>query len=367
MYIEKLTLKNYRNYEKAEFNFNSGINILVGDNGQGKTNCAEAIFYLCTGYSPKATRDKQLIKDGEESFNINCNAISRYGTVSVDISYNTKTEKSIKVNGVPLKKIGELMGNVNSVFFNPSELKLIKESPEDRRRFMDIAICQTSKTYFYALQKYRKILEQRNNLLKNPDREVIFETLPLWDDQLCTYAEIIVNERKEFLNKLCPHAKQIHNFLTGGKEELELSFELSYVEEGLSVKDSLVKALSEKYEKDIVLGYTSVGPHRDDIKIKLNGIDVRIYGSQGQQRTSALSLKLAELEIFNEKFNEYPVLILDDALSELDKSRRKKLLEMVSGMQTIITCTEFTDELPNESKVKYFEIENGVIKGERYV
>ncbi len=367
MYIQKLNLKNYRNYKKAEFDFSSGINILVGDNGQGKTNCAEAIFYLCTGYSPKATRDKQLIKDGETEFNISCNAISRYGTVIVDISYNTQSEKSIKVNGVPLKKIGELMGNVNSVFFNPNELKLIKESPEDRRRFMDIAICQMSKTYFYALQKYRKILEQRNNLLKNPDREVIYETLPLWDDQLCTYAEIIVNERKEFLSKLYPHAKEIHAFLSNGKEELELSSDLSYVEDGVGVKDSLVKALAERVEKDIALGYTGVGPHRDDIKIKLNGIDVRIYGSQGQQRTSAISLKLAELEIFNEKFSEYPVLILDDAFSELDKTRRKKLLERVSGMQTIITCTDFSDEIPIGVEVKYFDIENGEIKGERYV
>ncbi len=367
MYIKKLSLQNYRNYQKAEFDFSSGINILVGDNGQGKTNCAEAIFYLCTGYSPRATRDKQLIKDGEREFNISCEAISRYGAVNVDISYDNQSEKSIKVNGVPLKKIGELMGNVNSVFFNPSELKLIKESPEDRRRFMDIAICQTSKTYFYALQTYRKILEQRNNLLKNPDREIIFETLPLWDEQLCAYAEIIVNERKEFLNKLCPHAKAIHNFISGGKEDLELSSDLSYVEEGLSVKDSLIKALAERYEKDIILGYTSVGPHRDDIKIKLNGIDVRIYGSQGQQRTSAISLKLAEVEIFNEKFNEYPVLILDDALSELDKTRRKKLLEKVSSIQTIITCTDIIEELPFGTKVKYFDIENGKIIGERYV
>ena len=193
------------------------------------------------------------------------------------------------------------------------------------------------------------------------------ETLPLWDIQLCSYAEIIVNERKEFLSKLYPHAKEIHSFLSGGKESLELSSDLSYVEDGLSVKDSLIKALSERYDKDIALGYTGVGPHRDDIKIKLNGIDVRIYGSQGQQRTSALSLKLAELEIFNEKFNEYPVLILDDALSELDKTRRKKLLERVSGMQTIITCTDTIDEIPTGSEIKYFNIENGEIKGERNV
>ena len=363
MYIEKLTLKNYRNYKHSEFEFINGINILVGDNAQGKTNCAEAIFYLCTGYSPRATKDKQLIKTGENEFEISCNAISRYGKVGVDIKYNNKSEKDIKINGVPIKKIGELMGNVNSVFFNPSELKLIQQSPEDRRRFMDIDISQMSRTYFYALQQYRKILEQRNNLLKSSDKEVIYETLPLWDEQLCTYAEIIINERKEFISKLYPYANNAHNFLTSGNENLDISYDLSYVEGYESAKESLKLALYERYEKDIILGYTSVGPHRDDIKIKLNDIDVRIYGSQGQQRTSAISLKLAELEIFNEKFNEYPVLILDDALSELDKTRRSKLLEKVSGLQTIITCTDYLDELSSDANVKYFNVKNGEIVG----
>ncbi len=361
MYIEKLTLKNYRNYKFSQFEFVNGINILVGNNAQGKTNCAEAIFYLCTGYSPKATRDKQLIKYGEKAFQITGKAISRYGDIEVDINYEEGKNKVIKVNEVPLKKIGELMGNINSVFFNPSELKLIQESPEDRRRFMDIAISQMSKTYFYALQKYRKILEQRNNLLKNPDREVIYETLPLWDEQLTIYAEIIINERKDFIKLLQPYAKEIHEFLSDGKECLELSCDLSYAEGDNGVKEALKSALNERIERDIILGYTSVGPHRDDIKIKLNGQDVRIYGSQGQQRTVALSLKLSELEIFKDKFNEYPLLILDDALSELDKTRRIKLLERVKGIQTIITCTEITEELSEYESVKVFNINNGEI------
>ncbi len=361
MYIEKLTLKNYRNYKFSQFEFVNGINILVGDNAQGKTNSAEAIFYICTGYSPKATRDKQLIKYGEKSFQITGKAISRYGDVEVDVTYEEGKNKVIKINQVPVKKIGELMGNINSVFFNPSELKLIQQSPEDRRRFMDIAISQMSKTYFYALQKYRKILEQRNNLLKNPDREVIYETLSLWDEQLSIYAEIIINERIEFIKLLQPYAKEIHKFLSDGKENLELSCDLSYAQGDCGVKDTLKNALSERIEKDIVLGYTSVGPHRDDIKIKLNGEDVRIYGSQGQQRTVALSLKLSELEIFKDKFNEYPILILDDALSELDKTRRVKLLERVKDIQTIITCTEITEELSCYENVKIFNISNGEI------
>ncbi len=362
MYIKNLTLQNYRNYEFSSFEFSSGINILTGNNAQGKTNSAEAIFYLCTGYSPRATRDKQVIKYGEDTAYISGVATSNYGDVKIDITFNKSKNKEISVNGVPIKKIGELMGNLNSVFFNPEELKLIKESPEDRRRFMDISLSQMSRKYFYALQKYRKIIEQRNDLLKNPDKEVVYETLPLWDEQLCEYAEIIIKERLEFIKILKPLAKDSHSFITDGKEVLEISLESNYLEDEDSIKESLLKALSERTEKDIVLGYTTAGPHRDDIKIKVNGEDVRIYGSQGQQRTSAISLKLAELEIFKQRFNEYPVLILDDALSELDASRRKRLLERVNGIQTIITCTELTSELTGIENAKHFIIEKGNIK-----
>ncbi len=361
MHIKQLSLKNFRNYSSESFEFSKNVNILTGDNAQGKTNCAEAIFFLCTGYSPRATRDKQVVKYGEKCSEILGIASSKYGDIKVEIKFSPSKGKDVLVNGVQIKKIGELMGNINSVFFNPEELKLIKESPEDRRRFLDIALSQINKNYFYSLQKYKKILEQRNSLLKNPDREVIYATLPLWDEKLCEYAEVIIKERKSFIELLYSYAKDIHLFITSGKEDFEVledsSFEVDYED----VKGSLKNALALRYEKDIILGYTSVGPHRDDLKIKISGEDVRVYGSQGQQRTSAITLKLAELEIFKEKLGEYPVLILDDALSELDKSRRAKLLERIENIQTIITCTELTSEMLELSGAKHFEIGDGKI------
>ena len=358
MFIKSLSLKNYRNYENEVFNFGSGINILVGDNAQGKTNCAEAVFYLCTGYSPRAVRDKQVIKYGEKSASVVGKCESRYGSIEVAIEF-TPSKKLITLNGVPIKKIGELMGNINSVFFNPGELKLIQQSPEDRRRFLDISLSQMDRQYFYTLQKYRKILEQRNELLKNPDREVIYETLPLWDSELATCAIEIIDKRKEFIDKLIPHAKEFHSFVTGG-EELELSLETPYYNGGGI--EELKIAYAEKTEKDLILGYSTVGPHRDDIKIKVNGEDVRVFGSQGQQRTTAISLKLAELEVFNERFNEYPILILDDALSELDGKRRAKLIEKLKNFQTIITLTELPKELENVEGANVIRVSGGKIK-----
>ena len=358
MFIKNLNLKNYRNYQNEVFEFTSGINILVGDNAQGKTNCAEAVFYLCTGYSPRAVRDKQVIKYGEKSATIIGNCESRFGSVEVAIDF-LSTTKNVKVNGVPIKKIGELMGNINSVFFNPGELKLIQQSPEDRRRFLDISLSQMDRSYFYSLQKYRKILEQRNDLLKNPDREVVYDTLPLWDSELASSAVEIINKRKLFIEKLIPFAKDFHFYITGG-ENLELSLETPYFEGG--TKEELLKAFAEKTEKDLILGYTTVGPHRDDIKIKIDGEDVRVYGSQGQQRTTAISLKLAELEVFNQTFNEYPILILDDALSELDGKRRLKLIEKLKGFQTIITLTDLPEELKNIDGANIIRVENGKIK-----
>lgn len=373
MFIKNLILKNYRNYEYQEFSFCNGVNILTGNNAQGKTNCAEAIFYLCTGYSPRATRDKQVIKYGQDTAKIIGTATSSYGNVEVELSFYTNANKAVKINGVPIKKIGELMGNINSVFFNPGELKLIQESPDDRRRFMDIALSQMSKRYFYALQKYRKVLQQRNDLLKSSDKQSIYDTLSFWDEQLAVYAETIIKERLLFIEKLVPLAKKAHSYITGDSEEISISLEAQYLDEEdeflqkhtshleKDVKNCLLLALSKRIEKDIALGYTSVGPHRDDIKIKINNEDVRLYGSQGQQRTSALSLKLAELEVFKDRFNEYPVLILDDAFSELDKSRRSRLLKYVDGVQTIITCTDVTEDMINGNNIKIFNIKNGKI------
>lgn len=361
MLIKNLELTNFRNYTKCEFTYKDGINIVSGKNAQGKTNSAEAIFYLCTGYSPRATKDKQVVRYGEKSATVKGEAETRFGSVKVEIDFFVDKNKSVKINGVPIAKIGELLGNVNSVFFSPEELKLVKESPEDRRRFMDISLSQLSKGYFYALQKYKKIISQRNVLLKSEDKEMILDTLPIWDIQLAEAGAKIIYKRKEFIEKLAPNAQNAHYAITGGEERLELSLESGTDgETEEEIKENLRLALYERVETDIEKGHTSVGPHRDDIKIKLNGTDVRVYGSQGQQRTTALSLKLAETEIFKSEFGEYPVLILDDALSELDLSRRKRLISAVQNMQTIITCTE-AESIPEYEKYNNIKINNGEV------
>ena len=362
MYIKNLQLNNFRNYENESFEFSDGINILSGDNAQGKTNCAEAIFYLCTGYSTRATRDKQVISYGKDNAQIEGTAVSRYGNVNVKMEFFKNESKSVKINGAPVAKIGELLGNINSVFFNPGELKLIQESPEDRRRFMDIALSQTNRSYFYSLQRYRKILNQRNNLLKEEDDDLVYSTLEVWDRQLASAAAEIIECRNLFIKQLQPFATAAHEFITDGKENLTVQGEDASPGERAAIETNLMAELSVHVEKDRILGYTTVGPHRDDLKIKVNGEDVKNYGSQGQQRTAALSLKLAELEIFKQTQGEYPVLILDDAMSELDKNRQKRLLEKVNGVQTIITCTHIDEEVFSGTEYKSFIINSGNIK-----
>lgn len=362
MFIKSLSLKNFRSYSEESVNFSNGINILTGANAQGKTNAAEAIFFLCTGYSPRASRDKLVVKNGKESAEISACASSLYGDVSVKILFNVNDNKNIFVNGMKVPKIGELLGNINGVFFNPSELKLVQESPEDRRRFMNISLSQMSKTYFYALQRYNKILAQRNVLLKDSDYKLIRETLPVWDEQLAGQAAKIIKARNEFLTELAPIAEEKHAFLSDGKEKLAMKTESGYFGDEKEIADALFKDLKKELDKDIRLGYTTIGPHRDDIKFTLNGEDVRIYGSQGQQRTVALSLKLAETETFFNRFSEYPILILDDVLSELDKKRQKKLVTAVEHMQTIFTATGMDRTVFKGKRYNHLVVDKSKIK-----
>jgi len=364
MVIRKLYLKNFRNYSEETFSFSDGINVISGDNAQGKTNSVEAVFFLCTGYSHRATRDKQVVRRGETHARIECDAESAYGKVRVAMDFYTDKNKSATVNGVPVAKIGELLGNVNSVFFSPSELKLIQEAPEDRRRFIDISLSQISRGYFYALQKYKKILSQRNNLLKDVDREMIIDTLPVWDVSLAKAGAKIIAMRNDYIKLLSPFATDAHLAITGGEEELSVEGDYKYEGDESEIESQLLADYKERMEKDLELGYTTIGPHRDDLKIKIGGTDVRTYGSQGQQRTASISLKLAETEIFKEKFGEYPTLILDDAMSELDKRRRERLLYLAGKMQTLITCTE-PDVIPDYKKYNNIRIGGGkIIQGE---
>ena len=360
MQIKKLFLQNFRNYANEKFVFSDGLNVLFGKNAQGKTNCAEAVFYLCTGASLRIRHDKQLVKMGEDHAKITAEAENRYGTVTIEADiYENKRE--IRVNGAKITKNADLMGHINSVFFSPGELRLIQDGPDERRRFMNLSISQTSPAYYTALLRYNKILDQRNALLKNSDYGLVLDTLPVWDEQLCKYAATIVKKRLEFLEKLAPYAASAHAYLTDGEEELTVCPDKQYEGSEEELAQKLLRRLANNYDKDLRLGYTTVGPHRDDLDVLINGIDAKSYASQGQMRTAALSLKLAEVQIFKEISGEYPVLILDDVMSELDLRRRKKLLNCITGMQTILTCTH-AERVLYGAECKKIRIENGKIK-----
>ena len=334
--------------------------MLFGKNAQGKTNCAEAVFYLCTGASLRIRHDKQLIRLGAESAVITAEAENRYGKVTIEAEI-FENKREIRVNGSKISKNADLMGHVNSVFFSPGELRLIQDGPDERRRFMNISISQTSPAYYTALLRYNKILDQRNALLKNPDFSLVLDTLPVWDEQLCKYAATIVKKRTEFLKKLAPYAKELHAYLTDNAEELEIRPDRKYEGEETEIAATLMRRLSNNYEKDLRLGFTTVGPHRDDLDFIISGTDAKAYASQGQTRTAALSVKLAEVQIFKDLSGEYPILVLDDVMSELDLPRRKKLLQRVSGMQTILTCTH-TERVLYGADCNKIRIDHGHIK-----
>lgn len=362
MQIKNLSLHNFRNYEEETFAFSDSLNVLFGKNGQGKTNCAEAVFYLCTGTSLRIRHDKQLIRMGETVAKISAEAENRYGKVIIEADiYEDKRE--IRINGSKITKNADLMGHINSVFFSPGELRLIQDGPDERRRFMNMSISQTSPAYYTALLRYNKILDQRNVLLKNRDVSLVFDTLPVWDEQLCKYAAVIIKKRREFLERLAPYAKELHAYLTDNAEELVITPDKKFEGDEKEIEKTLLRRLEGAYEKDVRLGFTTVGPHRDDVDFFISGKDAKAYASQGQTRTAALAVKLSEVEIFKELSGEYPVLILDDVMSELDLPRRKKLLKRISGLQTILTCTH-AERVLYGTDCKKIRIENGAVKKE---
>lgn len=357
MKINTLELKNFRNYGRQIVKFNDGLNVLVGKNAQGKTNILEAIFFAVIGKSFKVSKEKETIKWGEEVASIKSNFSREFRDVDIELIFNRASKKAIKIDGVSIKKTGELLGTVNAVFFSPQELKLVKESPDERRRFMNIDISQTNKRYFYALNRYEKVLANRNKLLKmSKDFNVLKDTIDIWDRALVDLAEKIYLERKQFIEKLAPFAEKAHSYISGGNEQLKIVYN-SFDAKDRDFKDEMLKALQKNLEKDYKHGFTSIGIHRDDLDIYLNGVEVKNFGSQGQQRTAALSMKLAELEIIKERTGEYPILLLDDVFSELDNDRQKRLLAFTSRTQTLITCTEFNLAI----KAKIHTVSNGQI------
>lgn len=342
MKVKQLQLYNFRNYLLTSVNFEDGLNIIEGNNAQGKTNLIEAIYFCAVGKSFRASKEKEVINWQNNIGKIKLTLQKEVGNKVIEIIFSKNQKKTIKIDGIPILKIGELLGELNAVFFAPDELKLIKESPEDRRRFMDIALSQVYKDYFYSLNKYNKILASRNKTLKiYQNMPNLSQMLDIYNKQMAELCLKIKKYRQNFIEKINPYANMVHEYITSKKETINLE----YVGVGEETLDDVVKVLADNFEKDSKLGYTTYGVHRDDIKVTVNGIDVRSFGSQGQQRTCALSMKLAELEIIKQDTKAVPVLLLDDVLSELDDSRKLKLLKFCSKAQTLLTCTEFNFDI----------------------
>ena len=360
MFAKKLELNGFRNYDQEKIEFSPNLNLIVGKNAQGKTNLIEAIYYSAVGKSARAKKDVDLINWSKDKANFKLTVQKTAGTKDIEIGFFRNQKKAIKVNGVNLLKIGDLLGVVNVIYFSPDELKLVKDAPEDRRKFMDTDISQFNKTYFYSLLRYNKILDQRNKLLKEKyDAKTIEQTLPIWDAQLVAEGAKLIKQRIEFIERLKKYVKNAHSYLTSQEENLQIEYAGIVGETEQEIKEKLEKELTRVREKDLKLGYTNVGPHRDDIKFLVNDIDIRNFGSQGQHRTVALSLKLAELEIFKEETGEYPILLLDDVLSELDQDRQQRLLSKIKTIQSFITTAQYDPFMFENAKI--IKIENGKI------
>lgn len=358
MIVKSLELKNFRNYRELNMVFDRGTNILHGDNAQGKTNVLEAVYLSGTTRSHRGSRDREMIRFGEEEAHIRIVVEKNEVEHQVDMHLKRNSSKGIAVNRVPIRRAGDLFGILNLVFFSPEDLNLIKDGPSKRRHFLNMELSQLDKIYLDDLTKYHKVLKQRNQLLKDihfrPDLE---ETLPVWDDQLIFFGKKIIESRLRFIRELNGIVTDIHSRISGGKERLILGYEPSC--EG----ERLAEEMERSRLKDLKTGITSFGPHRDDISFFINDTDIRKYGSQGQQRTAALSLKLAEIELVRRMTHDTPVLLLDDVLSELDGNRQNYLLNSIHEIQTIITCTGLDEFVKNRFHInRVFYVKNGTVE-----
>ncbi len=360
MVIKSLKLKNYRNYEFLDVTFDPKTNILYGDNAQGKTNILEALYLSGTTKSHRGTKDRDMIRFSCDESHIET-VVEKHGAqFQIDMHLKKNSPKGIAINKIPIRKAADLFGMIHFVFFSPEDLNIIKDGPSGRRRFVDLELSQLDKVYLSNLSNYNRVINQRNSLLKNigNQRELI-ETLDIWDLQLAEYGNKVMEAREKFLTKINAIISDIHYKLTGGKERISLTYEKS---NGCL---SLEQALQKNRERDIRMRSTSVGPHRDDICFMSGALDIRKFGSQGQQRTAALSLKLSEIELVKELIQDTPVLLLDDVLSELDKHRQNYLLDSIHDIQTVITCTGLDEFVNNRFSInKIFHVKNGQVAKE---
>ena len=353
MWINKIKLNNFRNYKYEEIKLEKNINIFFGENAQGKTNIIEAIFLCSIGKSFRTNKDKEMIYLNENNsiVEIEFNKSDRNGKIKIELG----NKKNAYVNGVKIKKLSELLGNINVVIFTPDDINILKGGPNNRRKFLDIMISQLRPNYMHVLNLYIKTLEQRNNYLRQIREENKDENiLDIWDEKLADYAIKISNYRNEYIKKIKNIIKNIHNEITENKENIKIEYLTQCLE-----KEKYLNLLRQRRKLDIIKGYTTKGIHRDDFCIYINDKELSIYGSQGQHRTAVLSLKLSELNIIYEEIREYPILLLDDFMSELDINRRKNFLEKISNTQVIITCTEKID-IENK-KVLLYNVKDGKI------
>ena len=361
MKVTSISTNNYRNLASQTVMPSGGLNIFTGDNAQGKTNLVESVYLCCIGKSPRTDKDKDLICWGKDRAFVKVKYVCRFGEGEIEVALTAGAKKQISVNSVPIAKIGELMGYLNCIYFSPNEIKIISQSPQERRRFLDIDLSQTDKNYFYSLSRFNKALQQRNNLLKQARTlEEVNDTVFVWDKQIADEGARVIAKRKSFCDKLKIYAKQSHETLTHGQEELTLEYVTQVKGESANeIAQNYLKLLQSNVERDFQLRHTSVGCQRDDVALSVNGVDVRSFGSQGQLRTTALSLKLAELQIFKNLIGEYPVLILDDVLSELDIDRQRRLLNFDADLQILLTsATEIPHDLA-DTACKFFTVKNG--------
>lgn len=357
MIVKSLELNNFRNYKNLQMEFDRGTNILYGDNAQGKTNILEAVYLSGTSKSHKSSKDREMIRFKKEESHIRTIVDKHDISYQIDMHLKKNKTKGIAINGVPIRRASDLFGIVNFVFFSPEDLNILKSGPSERRRFLNLELCQLNKMYLHNLSHYNKVMKQRNTLLKdiyfNPSLE---ETLDIWDEQLVNYGCEIIKERRKFIDNLNDIIAGIHRNLSGNMEELVIKYEPD-TEEHI-----FLNKISMNRENDKKIKTTSAGPHRDDVTFLIKDIDVRKYGSQGQQRTCALSLKLAEIQLVKQMIKDTPVLLLDDVLSELDSNRQNFLLNSIHDIQTIISCTGLDEFVKNRFEInKVFHVVNGTV------
>lgn len=340
-------------------NFDEKINIIYGDNAQGKTNILESMYVCATSKSHRGSKDREIIRFDNDESHIKVNVKKNDMNYRIDMHLKKNKPKGIAVNGIPIKRAVELFGILNIVFFSPEDLNIIKNGPSERRRFIDMELSQLDKIYLDCLINYNKVVNQRNSLLKEyafSGREDIISSLDIWDMQLVKYGNDVIKSREKFVKEINDLVKSIHTKLSGDREQLEIIYEPCVKEQDF--ESELVRVR----DRDLKFKCTNIGPHKDDMCFLINGMDVRKYGSQGQQRTAALSLKLAEIELVKQIIHDTPVLFLDDVLSELDSRRQNFLLDSIGNIQTMITCTGLDEFINNRFLInKIFKVVNGTV------